>query len=95
MEFTKKDVEHLANLSMLNLSEEEIEKYTKDIQEIIVMAEQVNEVDTEGVDISAFALDSYNVFRKDEVRQSLDREALLQNAPSSNGEAYQLPSMAE
>ena len=95
MEFTKKDVEHLANLSMLNLSEEEIEKYTKDIQEIIVMAEQVNEVDTDGVDASAFALDSYNVFRKDEVRQSLDREALLQNAPSSNGEAYQLPSMVE
>ena len=95
MEFTKKDVEHLANLSMLNLSEDEIEKYTKDIQEIITMAEQVNEVDTEGVDISAFALDSYNVFRKDEVRQSIDREALLQNAPSSNGEAYQLPSMTE
>ena len=59
------------------------------------MAEQVNEVDTEGVDISAFALDSYNVFRKDEVRQSLEREALLKNAPSSNGEAYQLPSMTD
>jgi len=95
VELKKKDIEHIASLSMLNLSEEEINSYTKDIQEIITMAEQVNEVDTEGVDVSAFALDSYNVFRKDEVRKSLDREALLQNAPSSNGEAYQLPSMVE
>lgn len=95
MEITRKDIEHIANLSMLNLSDEEIERYTNDMQNIVTFAEQVNEVDTEGVDISAFALDIYNVFRKDEVKPSLDRELLLQNAPSSNGEAYQLPSMME
>lgn len=95
MEITKKDIEHIANLSMLNLSDLEIERYTKDMQEIVAFAEQVNEVDTENVDISAFALDTYNVFRKDEVKESLSKELLLQNAPSSNGEAYQLPSMME
>lgn len=95
MEISKKDIEHIANLSMLTLSEEEIERYTKDMQNIVNFAEQVNEVDTDGVDISAFALDSYNVFRKDEVKESLDRELLLKNAPSSNGAAYQLPSMME
>ena len=95
MEITKKDIEHIANLSMLNLSDEEIERYTNDMQNIVTFAEQVNEVDTDGVDISAFALDTCNVFRKDEVKKSLDRELLLQNAPSSNGEAYQLPSMME
>lgn len=95
MEITKKDIEHMADLSMLNLSEQEIERYTKDMQDIVSFAEQINEVDTEGIDISAFALDTYNVFRKDEVKLSLDRESLLQNAPSSNGEAYQLPSMME
>lgn len=95
MEITKQDIEHIANLSMLNLSEEEMERYTKDMQEIVSFAEQVNEVDTENVAVSAFALDSYNVFRKDEVKPSLDRELLLQNAPSSNGEAYQLPAMMD
>ena len=95
MEITKKDIEHIADLSMLSLSEEEIERYTKDMQSIVSFAEQVNEVDTEGVDVSAFALDTYNVFREDEVKTSLDRELLLQNAPSSNGEAYALPSMVE
>lgn len=95
MEITKKDIEHIADLSMLSLSEAEIDRYTKDMQDIVSFAEQVNEVDTEGVDISAFALDTYNVFREDEVKSSLDRELLLQNAPSSNGEAYALPSMVE
>ena len=95
MEITKQDIEHIANLSMLNLSEKEIERYTKDMQNIVAFAEKVNEADTDGVDISVFALDTYNVFRKDEVKPSLDKELLLQNAPSSNGEAYQLPSMME
>ena len=40
-------------------------------------------------------LDSYNVFRKDEVRESFDRELLMQNAPSSNGVAYQIPPVIE
>jgi len=95
MELNKNDIEHIADLSMLNLSKKEIEGYTSDMKELIAFAEQINEVETEGVDISAFALDTYNVFRKDEIKPSLDRESLLQNAPSSNGEAYQLPAILE
>ena len=91
MEITRKDIEHIATLSMLNLSEEEIDGYTKDMQNIVSFAEQIQEVDTENVAESAFALDAYNVFRKDEVRESFDRELLLSNAPSSNGVQYQLP----
>ena len=65
------EIRHIANLSMLNINDDEIE----------------------GVTESAYALDSYNVFRKDEVKESLSRDLLLQNAPSSNGEAFSLPSM--
>ena len=93
MEIKKEDIMHIAELSMLNLSEQEIEGYTKDMQEIVDFANQINELDTENIDISAFASDAYNVFRKDEVKESFDRELLLKNAPSSNGEAYSLPSM--
>ncbi len=95
MEIKREEIEHIANLSMLHLSDEEIENYTKDLQEIITFANQINELDTEGVDVSAFALDTCNAFRKDEIRESLNREELLKNAPSSNGEAYSLPSMME
>ena len=95
MEITKKDIEHIANLSMLNLSEGEVDGYAKDMQDIINFANQINEINTDGLEESAFALDSYNVFRKDEVRESFDRELLMQNAPSSNGVAYQIPPVIE
>lgn len=95
MTINREEIEHIADLSMLNLQEDEILEYTKSMQEIVEFATQINEVDTEGVDISAFALDRVNVFRKDEVKSSLDRELILENAPTSNGEAFSLPSMAE
>ena len=89
----KEEIKHIADLSMLNLSEDEIQKFTAHMQDIVEFANKVNSLETEGVTESAFALDTFNVFRKDEVRDSFDREELLQNAPSSNGEAYSLPSM--
>lgn len=90
---SKEEIKHIADLSMLNLSEDEIQKYTVNMQDIVEFANKINSLDTDGVKESAFALDTFNVFRKDEVRESFDRNELLQNAPSSNGEAYSLPSM--
>lgn len=90
---SKEEVKHIADLSMLNLTDKEIEKYTANMQDIVEFANKINNLDTDGVTESAFALDTYNVFRKDEVRESFDRDTLLKNAPSSNGEAYSLPSM--
>ena len=95
MEFRREDIEHIANLSMLNLSEEEITKYTKDMEQIVEFANKVNEIDTVSIEESAFALDATNVFRKDEIRESFNRELLLSNAPNSNGEAYSLPSVMD
>ena len=46
MEIKKEDIKHIANLSMLNLSDEEIEKYTKDMEQIVNFANKVNEIDT-------------------------------------------------
>ena len=95
MEIKREDIEHIANLSMLNLSDEEITKYTESMKDIVNFANTINELNTEGIEESAFATEASNVFRKDEVKESFDREELLKNAPSSNGEAYSLPSMME
>ena len=95
MEIKKEDIMHIAKLSMLNLSDEEIEKYAKNMQDIVGFANTVNELDTEGIEEASFISEASNVFRKDEVKESFDREELLKNAPSSNGEAYSLPSMME
>lgn len=95
MNIKKGDIEHLAKLSKLNLSDDEIEKYRASMEEIVEFANTINELDTNGITESAFATNTYNVFRKDEIKESLSREELLKNAPSSNGEAYSLPSMME
>lgn len=95
MNIKKEDIEHIAKLSMLNLSKTEIEKYRASMEEIVGFANKINELDTDGIEESAFASNMCNVFRKDEVKESFDRDELLKNAPSSNGEAYSLPSMME
>ena len=95
MNIKKEDIEHIAKLSMLNLSETEIEKYRASMEEIVGFANKINELDTDGIEESAFASNMCNVFRKDEVKESFDRDELLKNAPSSNGEAYSLPSTME
>ena len=91
MEIKREEVMHIANLSNLNLSEAEIDQYTEDMKQIVEFAGKVNEMDTSSVKETAFATDSYNVFRKDEVKESMERKDLLQNAPSSNGEAFSIP----
>ena len=91
MEIKKEEVKHIANLSNLNLSDAEIEKYTNDLKEIVSFANQVSEVDTSKVSETSFISENVNVFRKDEIIESMKREELLQNAPSSNGEAYSIP----
>ena len=95
MEIKREDIEHIAKLSMLNLSDEEITRYTKDMEQIVRFANKINDIDTSEIEESAFALDAKNVFRKDEVRESFDRDLLLSNAPNSNGEAYSLPNVMD
>lgn len=95
MEIKREDIEHIAKLSMLNLSDEEITRYTKDMEQIVGFANKINDIDTSEIEESAFALDAKNVFRKDEVRESFDRDLLLSNAPNSNGEAYSLPNVMD
>lgn len=95
MEISEDIIRHIADLSMLNLSEDEIQKYTKDMEQIVQFANTLNDIDTSEIKESAFVSDAVNVFRKDEVRESFDRELLLSNAPNSNGEAYSVPNVME
>lgn len=91
MQISKEEIRHIANLSMLNLTEEEVEKYTVDMQDILNFAETINNADTEGTDETMGALEIYNVFRKDEVRESMDRDLLLQNAPEQDVGMFKVP----
>lgn len=95
MEIGKDLIQHIANLSMLNLSDEEVEKYTKDMEQIVEFANSINNVDTTSVQESNFVSDAKNVFREDVIKPSFDKDELLSNAPSSNGEAYSIPNVMD
>ncbi len=91
MAISKEEVVHIAKLADLNLSEQEIDGYTKDMQEILEFANMINNVDTEGKSETIGANSNYNVFRKDEVVQFENKEILLQNAPSQDEGMFRIP----
>ena len=67
MAISKEEIIHIAKLASLNLSEEEIEKYTGDMQEILEFANMINKVNTDGMNETVAANEKSNVLRKDEV----------------------------
>lgn len=84
-------VKHIAKLANLNLSEEELALYTKDMQEILEMANTINNVNTEEVNETIGANTKFNEFRKDEIKSFGDREILLKNAPSQDEGMFRIP----
>ncbi|ADQ41431.1 glutamyl-tRNA(Gln) amidotransferase, C subunit [Caldicellulosiruptor acetigenus I77R1B] len=92
---TRDDVEYVANLARLTLTEEEIEKMTKELGAIIEFANKLSDLDTKDVEPTAHVLNLYNVFRSDEVKPSYPREKILQNAPSHDDVCIKVPKIVE
>ncbi|MEH7334083.1 Asp-tRNA(Asn)/Glu-tRNA(Gln) amidotransferase subunit GatC [Neobacillus drentensis] len=86
-------VKHVANLARLAVSEEEVEKFTKQLDAIISFAEQLNELDTENVEPTYHVLDLKNVLREDIPKQGLPREEVLKNAPEHQDGQIKVPSI--
>ena len=91
MKISREEILHIANLSDLNIKEEEIEKYALNLQDILDFANIVNNAPVEGLDITIGANEKKNVFRKDEIKVFEDNEALLQNAPSEEQHMFKIP----
>lgn len=94
MTISKEEMLHIADLACLNLNEKEIDKYTKDMQEIITFANEVNNINTDGVEDTNISNSKINAFRKDEVINFESRELLLQNAPSQEDGMFKIPKMS-
>lgn len=83
MALVKQEISDLARLARLDLSEEEQEELGEELDEILSLAEKINEVDTEDVEPTYHALPLSNVFRDDETRPSPSPESALDNAEES------------
>ena len=71
---TREEVRHVADLARLELSEQEESRMTEQMNQIHGYMDQLNELNTEGVSPTTHAIELRNVFREDEVRESLPRE---------------------
>ena len=93
MPITESDIEKIAQLAHLEITPEERRAFTPQIAEIVAYVEQLNELDTDGVEPMAHAVELSNVFRADELQPSLPREAALANAPHHDDECYLVPAV--
>lgn len=95
MSLTKSEVEHVARLARLALTEAEKEEFTGQLNEILGFVEKLNEVDTSGIEPTAHAIPIHNVFRADEAKPSMDPEKVLANAPDRTGDFFKVPKILE
>jgi aspartyl-tRNA(Asn)/glutamyl-tRNA(Gln) amidotransferase subunit C len=93
MPITLKDVEYVAKLAKLALSDEEKKKFQRELDKIIRYIDQLNQVDTENVLTTSHVLPMQNVFREDEVRPSLTQEEALSNAPDKKDGYFRCPGL--
>ncbi len=93
MSISRQEVEKVSLLARLVLSDEELDRMTSQMGEILGYIDLLSELDTERVEPMAHAIDMANAFREDTARPSLDREAALANAPHQDGECYLVPAV--
>ncbi|HRE37055.1 MAG TPA: Asp-tRNA(Asn)/Glu-tRNA(Gln) amidotransferase subunit GatC [Chitinophagaceae bacterium] len=91
MEVTDALVEKLAHLSRLQFNKQEKVDIKKDLQNMIVFVEKLNELDLDGVEPMLFMSDEVNVLREDEINGSVSREEALKNAPLHDKQFFKVP----
>ncbi|SDK12760.1 Asp-tRNA(Asn)/Glu-tRNA(Gln) amidotransferase subunit GatC [Nonomuraea jiangxiensis] len=88
---TRDEVAHLARLSRLALTNDELDHYATQLDAIIEAVAKVSEVAAVDVPPSSHALPLTNVFRADEVRQCLTPEQALSGAPAVEDDRFRVP----
>lgn len=91
MQVSNEEILHIAKLANLNLKEDEIETYKRNLQDILNFANVVNNAPIQGLKETIGINNSYNVFRKDEIIQNSTKEELLQNAPEQQDGMFKIP----
>jgi len=91
----KMDIEKVARLARLELSEEEKVIFGDHLDQILTYMEQLNRLDTSGVEPTSHAISIENVFREDEARPSCYQEEVLGVAPDEEGGYFKVPRIIE
>jgi aspartyl-tRNA(Asn)/glutamyl-tRNA(Gln) amidotransferase subunit C len=95
MKITKKEVEYVARLARLSLSEAEKEKMTAQLDSILQYMDKLNKLDTKNIEPTSHVLPLNNVWREDMVKPSPSREEMLANAPEQAEGFYKVKKVIE
>lgn len=95
MTLTQEEVEHIAELARLRLTEAEKTRYREQLSAVLDYFEQLRELDTAEIPPTSSVLPARSVLREDEPRPGLDLEDLLRNAPDAEAKQFRIPPVLE
>ncbi len=95
MKITKTEVEYVAHLARLNFRDEEKEKFTSQLNDILMYMDILEKVKTDNVKPMSHAISLTNAFRNDEVKKSVGAERILSTAPDENNNCFRVPKVIE
>ena len=95
MKITRDQVIYVAQLARLSLPEDRIEIYQAQLDQILTYIDRLNQVDTSSVEPTSHVIPITNVFREDEVKESLPVEEALANAPHRDSLSFCVPKVIE
>jgi aspartyl-tRNA(Asn)/glutamyl-tRNA(Gln) amidotransferase subunit C len=95
MEITREQVEYVAKLARLAVSEEEKALFSRQLSSILTYVETLNRVETSQVEPTSHVIPMHNVLRADEVTPSLARDEALANAPDKDAGCFRVPKIIE
>ncbi len=91
MSVSRKDVEYIAELARLKFSEDELDNFTNQLNEILTYVDKLNELDTENVEPLSHPVEGSNVFREDVIKPSIPTSEALKNAPEKDEQFFHVP----
>ena len=95
MKITKEEVEHVAHLARLEIKEEDKEKFTEQLSDILTYVEKLNELDTKEVEPTSHVLPIENVFKEDIAGESISTDKALENSPEKEENHFKVPKIVD
>ncbi|KJR42994.1 Glu-tRNAGln amidotransferase, C subunit [Candidatus Magnetoovum chiemensis] len=95
MAISNDEVKHIAALARLTLTSEEIERYRKQLDSILLYMNKLNQVDTTNIEPTSHAVEMTSIHRDDAVKPSLTQTEALENAPDKTDKFYRVPKIIE
>jgi aspartyl-tRNA(Asn)/glutamyl-tRNA(Gln) amidotransferase subunit C len=95
LKISSKEVEYVAHLARLEITDSEKEKFTVQLNDILLYIDKLNELNTDGVEPTSHAISVTNAFREDQVRESIGTPASLANAPDARGDFFRVPKVID